>query len=331
MDKKDSFSFEDIGFLSRSFQQSRVFLTAFELGVFTAIGKDEKSAGDIAGIIKADPRAADRLLNALCVTGAIKKEKGKYRNSGAAARYLVKQSPDYQGGIMHTVNLWDSWSRLTDSVRNGGPAGNSPFEGRSDDWFEPFIAAMHNRAVKEAPALIGSIDLSGVKKVLDVGGGSGAFSMAFAGAGDQISATVFDLPNVVSLTQRYIEEAGLKDKVDTVPGDYNTDELPSGYDLVFLSAIIHSNSPESNISLFKKAERALNPGGRIVISDFIMDDDRTSPGFGAFFSLNMLVNTEAGDTYTESEIKDWMEKAGFSFAERKESKNTGVMTGIKPE
>jgi SAM-dependent methyltransferase len=326
-----NFSFENINYLARGFQESRVFLTAFELDVFTVIGSDEISSEEVAGEIKADSRATDRLVNALCVTGVIKKENNKFRNSEAAAQYLVKGKPGYQAGIMHTVHLWDSWSRLTDSVLNGGLVREAPFEEREDDWYEPFIAAMHNRAVKEAPGLVAEIDLSGVRKVLDVGGGSGAYSIAFVKAGNELAATVFDLPNVVSLTQNYIKEAGLEEYINTVPGDYKSDELPSGFDLAFLSAIIHSNSAEENMDLFKKVCGALNPGGRIAVSDFIMDDNRISPAFGAFFSINMLVNTASGDTYTESEIKEWMTRAGFTFVERKKTRNAGLMIGRKPD
>ena len=329
MSNDDNFSFEDIGYLTRAFQQCRVFLTAFELDIFSVLGDSEKSSEEIAIEIKADPRATDRLLNALCVTGAIKKSKGKFKNSETASEYLVKGKPGYQAGIMHSAHLWDSWTKLTDSVRTGGLDKKSPVEEGANDWFEPFIAAMHNRALSEAPELVHEIDLAGVKRVLDVGGGSGAYSMAFAIAKSDILSTVFDLPHVIPLTQRYVEEDGLEERVGTVTGDYNTDELPSGYDLVFLSAILHSNSPEQNISLFKKIYKSLNPGGRIVISDFIMDDDRTSPAFGAFFALNMLVNTTSGDTYTQSEIKDWIEQAGMTFVERKESRSTGLMIGKK--
>ncbi|MFC1840479.1 methyltransferase [Thermodesulfobacteriota bacterium] len=330
MSDTGNFTFENINSLARGFQESRVFLTAFELDIFTVIGRVEMSSEEIAGEIKADSRATDRLLNALCVTGVIKKENNKFRNSEAAAQYLVKGKQGYQAGIMHTVHLWDSWSRLTESVLNGGLVREAPFEEREDDWYEPFIAAMHNRAVKEAPGLVAEIDLSGVRKVLDVGGGSGAYSIAFVRAGNRLTVTVFDLPNVVPLTQNYIKEAGLEEFINTAPGDYKSDDLPSGFDLAFLSAIIHSNSPAENMDLFKKVGRALNPGGRIVVSDFIMDDDRISPAFGVFFSLNMLVNTASGDTYTESEIKEWMKLAGLDFLERKESKNTGLVIGLKP-
>ena len=323
------FSFNDINQLSRSFQQSRVFLTGVELGIFTVLGEDEKTADQVAKEVKADPRAIDRLLNALCVTGAIRKKDGRFRNSGAAKQYLVKGKPEYQAGLLHSVNLWDSWSNLTESVKTGEAVKINPVAERDDKWFKPFIAAMHNRAFSEAPSLVTQIDLSGTKKILDVGGGSGAYSMAFVKAGKNICSTVFDLPNVVKMTKKYIRDAGLEGKINTVAGDYNTDELPSGYDLVFLSAIIHINSPEQNLELIKKSSRALNPGGRIVISDFIMDDDRIHPPFGAFFALNMLVNTDSGDTYTESEVKEWLEKAGMAFIERKDTRSTGLITGKK--
>ena len=329
MKNSDRFSFEDIGYLSRSFQQSRVFLTAFELDIFTVLGNSEKTSEEIAGEIKADSRATDRLLNALCTTKAITKSKGKFKNSKAASEHLVKGKPGYQAGTMHAVHLWDSWTNLTNTVKTGGIERKSPVEKKENDWFEPFIAAMHGRAVNEAPGLVQQIDLTGVNKVLDVGGGSGAFSMAFANAKTDLLSTVFDLPNVIPMTQRYIKENGLEERVSTVIGDYNTDELPSGYDLVFLSAIIHSNSPVQNLALFKKIYNSLNSEGRIVISDFIMDDDRTIPVFGAFFALNMLVNTASGDTYTQSEVKDWIEKAGMAFVERKDARNTGLIIGRK--
>lgn len=315
--------------LSRAFQGSRMLLTAYELDVFTVLGEEAKSSEEIARAIGADPRGTDRLLNALCGLELLFKSDDKFTNSPAAAQFLVKGKPGYQSGLMHTVNLWDSWSTLTSAVRNGGLVAQGPVDERDDKWFAAFISAMHARAANEAPAMVDNLDLTGVSRVLDVGGGSGAFSMAFVRAGNNIKATVFDLPNVIPLTQGYIDQEGLNDKIDTVAGDYNKDELPAGYDLVFLSAIIHGNSSQENQALFNKVSKALNSGGRIVVSDFIMNDGRTGPAFGAFFALNMLVNTPQGDTYTESEIKAWMTTAGMSFVKRKDLRVTGLMIGRK--
>ena len=132
-----------------------------------------------------------------------------------------------------------------------------------------------------------------------------------------MKATVFDLPNVINLTKKYIEAEGFTGQVDTVTGDYLKDELGSSYDLVLLSAIIHSNSPEENKLLFEKCAKALNPGGQLVVLDHVMSEDRTEPLTGALFALNMLVGTPEGDTYTEAEIKSWMKEARLSNITRK--------------
>jgi 2-polyprenyl-3-methyl-5-hydroxy-6-metoxy-1,4-benzoquinol methylase len=189
---------------------------------------------------------------------------------------------------------------------------------------------MHYRARGQAPQTVGVIDLEGVSRVLDVGGGSGAFSMAFVRAGTGISAVVFDLPAVVTLAKSYIESEGFAAQISVAPGDYLHDDLGAGFDLVFLSAIVHSNSDAENRLLIRKAASALEPGGRVVVSDWIMSDDRIQPIGGALFALNMLVGTEAGDTYTEAEIRSWMQDAGLSDISRTDTQaGPGLMIGRK--
>ena len=248
--------------LSRAFQASRIFLSAYEMGVFSVLGDEQKTSADVAAAIGADHRGTDRLLNALCALGLLTKTADRYANVPVAAQYLVEGKPDYLAGLMHTVHLWESWSTLTRAVRNGGAVLKRPvFEG-DPEWLKAFIAAMHGRAAEEAPFVVGKIDLTGVSRILDVGGGSGVFSMAFVRSQNNIVATVFDLPSVLPLTRKYVEQAGLSERITLVPGNYNEDELGTGFDLVFLSAIIHANSYEQNRELVKKIGRALNPGGR---------------------------------------------------------------------
>jgi ubiquinone/menaquinone biosynthesis C-methylase UbiE len=189
---------------------------------------------------------------------------------------------------------------------------------------------MHDRASKQAPTVVAQLDLSGALRVLDVGGGSGTYAMAFARARQEISATVFDLPNVVPLTKAHVEEERLSDRVSIVSGDYLTDDLGTDFDLVFLSAIVHSNSIEQNRLLIQKCARALRPGGQVIVLDFIMDEDRTRPAQGALFALNMLVGTESGDTYTEVEVRAWMDEAGLSGVTRRETAfGTSLIVGKK--
>lgn len=300
------------------FQKSRILLTAFELDIFSILQRTPRSSDAMAKKIKADSRAMDRLMNAVCALGFIEKKDDKFYNTEIASRYFVKGKPDYMSGLMHTVNLWQTWSTLTDAVLKGSSVYDRPktINNRDNNWLEAFIGAMHYRASKQAAAIVAKIDLAGVHQVLDLGGGSGAFAMAFAKAGENIKATVFDLPNVVPITLEYIQKDKMTDKVSVACGDYNSDLLPKGFDLVFLSAVVHINSYNGNVKLIKKCAASLNPGGRIVIQDQVMNDDRTKPAGGATFALNMLVGTEEGDTYTEKEMCEWFEKAGLAFEKR---------------
>jgi cyclopropane fatty-acyl-phospholipid synthase-like methyltransferase len=177
---------------------------------------------------------------------------------------------------------------------------------------------------------ISDIDLSGIKSIIDIGGGSGAFSMAFVKRKPEIEATVFDLPNVVPITKIFLEKEGFSDKIKTYAGDYTKNDLPEGFDLAFLSAIIHSNSFEVNQDLIKKCYSCLNKNGRIVIQDWIMNNDRTQPVQGAVFAINMLVGTESGDCFTEQEVTDMLKAAGFKNIVRTDFESgSSQMTGYK--
>ncbi len=316
--ENQSMSSEKIHGMARAFQGSRILLSAFELGVFTALEDEAKTAVELAGKLGTGVRATDRLLNALCALGLVQKGDGHFSNTAAASQFLVEGKERYMSGLLHSSHMWDTWSSLTATVKRSDDEKGRSLEQRDPKWFKAFIEAMHSRAAMSAPPVVGQLDLTGVSRVLDVGGGSAAFSIVFVKLREGITATVFDLPNVIPLTREYIAKEGLDDKIDLVEGNYEHDEFGGGFDLVFFSAIIHANSPELNQELMHKSFRALNSGGRVVVNDFIMDEDRTSPVFGAFFALNMLVGTEKGDTYTESEIGDWMTKAGFNDIQRLE-------------
>lgn len=316
--------------LTLAFQKSRIFLTAYELGIFTAIGKKGKSSSQIADKLGSAKRHTDRLLNALCALGLLRKTGERFSNTRFSLKYLVNSSPDFLKGIAHNVNMWDSWSALTQTIRHGRPAIGVTMNKRGADWLDPFIAAMHERATKSALPIVKSLDLSGVSRVLDVGGGSGAYAMAFVRQRKGATATVFDLSSVVSLTRRYIEKEGLSNKIEVVAGDYKIDSLGSGYDLVFISAIIHMNSFKENEALVRQAARALGGHGQIVIQDFFMDEDRVNPPGGSLFALNMLLATQSGDTYKESEARIWLKGAGFTNLKRQDTKfGTALIIGRK--
>jgi ubiquinone/menaquinone biosynthesis C-methylase UbiE len=301
-----------------SFQKSRILLSGFELDIFSNIDESGSTNNQIAGSLHLDEHACERLLNALVSLGFLRKQNRLFFNTPESFTFMSKKSPDYLGGLMHSNHLWNTWSNLTRVVKTGVAANPSEINERGEDWLFPFINAMHDRAIKQAPQQLRGIDLTGIKSVLDIGGGSGAFSMEFVKIKPEIEATVFDLPNVVPITRRFLEKEGFSDKVKTYAGDYTTDNLPKGFDLVFLSAIIHSNSLKTNQDLIKKCYSCLSKNGKIVIQDWIMNNDRTQPTSGAIFAINMLVGTEAGDCFTEQEVSEMLSNAGFKNISRKE-------------
>ena len=327
---KEIKSNEDIRELAYSFRESSVLLTAVELKIFTVLDKHMMTSDEVSKKINADPRAADRLMNALCGMGLLRKVKGKFYNSDLSSKYLVEGKPEFMGNLYHTNHLWKTWSHLTDSVKQGSSFTGDQNKVEKEYWVEAFISAMHYRGVKQGKILSMMIDLTNVKKMLDVGGGSAAFSMEIVKKNPAINAVVLDLPHVIPLTKKYVSEAGLLDNFDFIEGDYLTKDFDSSYDLILLSAIVHINSYEQNKMLIKKCVDSLNNNGMIIISDFVMNDDRTQPYHGTLFSLNMLVGTVSGDTYTEGEIREWFESAGISKIERKNTSfGSDLMIGIK--
>lgn len=316
--------------MATAFQRSRVLLTAYELGVFTVLNDEWKTSAEVAAAIEADARATDRLMNALTALGLLQKQDGRFTNSPAAAHFLVKGRPDYMAGLAHTAHLWQTWSGLTEAVRGGAGTVGDDVNQRGAEWLRAFIGAMHWRAKQMADGVVRLLDLSRVSRVLDVGGGSGAFSMAFVRARQGIHAVVFDLPNVVPLTRSFVESAGYGAQVSTVVGDYRKDDLPGGFDLVFLSAIVHANSVEENRRLVRKCAAATETGGQLVVLDQIVNEDRTAPLPATMFALNMLVGTGGGDTYTESEVRAWMHEAGLDRVTRTDTPfNNTLITGVR--
>ena len=281
------------------------------MDIFSILGEEKKTSAEVAEKTNCDIRATDRLMNALAAIGFIHKSNGLFSNSESALKFLSKNSPGYLNGLMHSVNLWQSWSTLTDCVKKGKRTLNkSEFE-KDHKTASAFIAAMHERGTLQAQKVISLINLESVNSIIDIGGGSGAYSFAFLKAKPGIKATIFDLPEIIKITNDYIIKEGLQKKVGLISGNYLYDDLGTGYDLAFLSAIIHINSYEQNKILVNKCFKSINPGGYIVIQDHIMSSERTNPPEGAIFSLNMLVGTEFGDTYTAEEIESWLGDAGF--------------------
>jgi (2Fe-2S) ferredoxin/predicted O-methyltransferase YrrM len=299
---------DDVNDRIRAFQESRAMLTALELDLFTAVG-DGASAEAAAAKMQTGVRATEMLLNALAAAGLLTKREGVFYNAQVAARFFRAGSPvNARPALLHTAHLWTTWSTLTDRLRAGGSSASPRAE---DDWTEAFIAAMHRNASERAPHVVRAVGAANVGRMLDVGGGSGAYSIAFAMANPTLRSDILDLATVAPIAQRHIDAAGAADRVTIRIGDLRADALGEGYDLVFVSAICHMLGPDENRDLLRRCHAALTPGGRLAIQDFILEPDKTAPKWGALFALNMLVGTDAGSSYSEPEYAEWMAAAGF--------------------
>jgi (2Fe-2S) ferredoxin/precorrin-6B methylase 2 len=302
---------DDLSLMIRGYQESRVMLTALELDVFTAVGTGA-TAAEVAHKISTDSRATEMLLNALAAMGMLTKTQGVFRNTPTTARHFVEGSKDNaRPGLIHIANIWHRWSTLTDCVRAGTAVGYHEMVERDDTWTKPFIAAMHQNAAERAPLVVKAVGTERVERLLDVGGGSAAYSIAFAQASEALHATVLDLPTVLPLAQSHINEAGLAGRVETRAGDLRHDRFGTGFNLALVSAICHMLSPQENQDLVQRCFAALAPEGRLVIQDFILEPDKTAPKQAALFALNMLVGTPAGSTYSYEEYSAWLHEAGF--------------------
>jgi predicted O-methyltransferase YrrM len=200
---------------------------------------------------------------------------------------------------------------LTECVRAGTAVMPNEIADRGEEWTRAFIAAMHRNAAERSGPVVRAVGAAQVRRMLDVGGGSGAYSIAFAKANPALTADVLDLSTVEPIAQSHIDAAGVAGRVRVRAGDLRSDKFGEGYDLVFVSAICHMLDEKENQDLLRRCHEALAPGGRVVVQDFILEPDKTAPKWGALFALNMLVGTRAGSAYSEPEYAAWLGQAGF--------------------
>lgn len=295
----------------RGFLKSRIILTAAELDLFSRLNKEQTTADDLAEELKCDQRCLTRLLDCLVALQLLSKKDSVYRTSERGALLSAEHPETELPMVLHLNGLWETWSGLTETVKTGSNPIRKPVSERGNDSLEAFIGAMHVVGRGLSKEIADSYDLSPFTRLLDIGGATGTYIMAFLEKNPGMTAVLFDLPDVIPMAEKRLIEVGLLERVELVSGDFYQDELPKGCDLALLSAIIHQNSPQENLDLYGKIHRALLPGGKLLIRDHVMDPDRTSPPQGTLFAINMLVNTKGGDTYTFAEIRHSLEAAGF--------------------
>ncbi len=309
--------------LVSGFWASKTLASAVELDLFSRLPKQGVTTEELTYLLNLHPRPAEMLLSACAALGLLTKKNGRYTNSPLSEEYLVRGKPYYFGGVVTMLDrrLYLPWNRLTDALKTNRAQtwGDSPglFEAIASNREEQrvFTEAMHSFSVQSGKAVAAGFDFSKFKQLLDVGGGSGAYCIEIARRYRRLHARVFDLPAALEIAKEKIAEAGFADRIQTHPGNFFQDRLPSGADVILLSMILHDWTPEKNAVILQKCFEALPSGGALIVAELMMDDEKTGPPPAALMSLNMLIETE-GQNYTWADYTQWMKQAGFERIKR---------------
>ena len=306
---------------------------AVVLDVFTRIGDSRVDGQGVAEQLGAPVDAVNRLLDAIVAMGLLTKDGVGYANTEASRTYLSMDSERYIGYIIrHHHHLVESWAKLPEAILTGKPI-RLPVREKGTGAREAFLMGMFNLANQLAPRLVPVVDLSSCTSLLDLGGGPGTYAIHFCRHNPDLGATVMDLPTTRPFAEKTIRKMGMVDRVAFISGDYLQDDIPGGYDAVWMSHILHGESPQDCLSIIEKAFHCLNPGGVAVIHEFILDDTLDRPLFPALFSLNMLLGTEGGRAYSQAQLAGMLEAAGFVDVHRLDftgPNDSGLRGGVRP-
>jgi hypothetical protein len=307
------------------FATTQMILTADELGVFDALLDDAQTAQEISNRVSAHIDSLERLLNAGCAYGLLTKNNGEYSLTDLSRKHLVKAAPAYMGGFFgHLRNeLYALWAHLPSAVREGKPQWEKlpgmseagPFESMYKDeaGVRSFMDAMFGATYPSACEFAKRFDFSGYKRIVDVGGASGAFFAAVLAQHTQPTGTIFDLPPVGKIASETMKRFGLQERVTFAAGDFFKDPLPGG-DMYVLGFILHDWDTDKGTRLLKKIYDALPEGGAVFICETLYAADKTGPPYAGWSDLNMLVAT-TGRERTAAEYEAWLQQVGFSRTE----------------
>lgn len=288
-----------------------------KLDLFTPLAEHPLTAAELAGRLKTDQRGLSMLLNALAAMDLVVKNGSTYAATPFAAEFLSCSSEKYLGHIiLHHHYLMASWSRLDEAVRSGGPVGERVSHADNESNRESFLMGMFNLAMQLAPRIVPCIDLSGCHRLLDLGGGPGTYAIHFCLHNPSLEAVVYDLPTTRRFAEETIARFGLSDRIAFTSGDFIAKEIKGRFDVAWLSHILHSEGAQGCAVVLAKAVAALEPGGLLLVQEFILDDAQAGPLFPALFSLNMLLGTPTGQAYAEGELCAMLETAGLREVKR---------------
>jgi ubiquinone/menaquinone biosynthesis C-methylase UbiE len=279
---------------------------------FDVLDQGPLQAEQIASRTGTSPRGSRILLNALVGLEFLTRDaSGRYALAPESAAFLVSTKPEFQGGLYRHVSrqLLPAWMGLSEIVRTGKPA-RSVNESEEADFFQKFVEDIFPMSYGAAKAFAQSLN-GKPAKALDLASGSGVWGIALAEQFPSLRVTAVGWEGVLPVTRRVTEKHKVADRFTFLAGDILKADLGSGYNVATLGHILHSEGEQRSRELLKRVFAALAPGGTIAIQEFACNDDRTGPPVALIFAVNMLVNTDVGDTFTYPEMKSWLKEAGF--------------------
>lgn len=285
--------------------------------VFDVLDAGPMPLRQISEATGASERGLSAILNVLVGFAFLTKDvQGHYSLLPEASAFLVSTKPGFQGGLIkHTSEqLIPRWLGLNEVVATGHPAAANNVEGDGGAFFESFVNDIFPMSYPAAQALAQHLGLASAStpvRVLDLGAGSGVWGIALAQSSPQVTVIAVDWPGVIGVTEKNAARLGLVERFSFIPGDLLEADFGAGHNVVTIGHILHSMGVQSSRTLLKKAHAALASGGTISIQEFLVNADRTGPMNGLIFAVNMLVNTEKGDTFSFEEIAAWLGEAGF--------------------
>jgi SAM-dependent methyltransferase len=307
--------FAELAAMAGGHAEARAIQTALKLGIFEVAAGGPRDPKQIATQLGTDERATRLLANAMVSLGLLETQRGSYRISEVARRFLVRSSPEYLGGmVLFDEAIFQHWVHLEDAIRTGHPVrAPDMFQSKPEDT-ERFIRAMDSltRARGDAAWVGEHLGLEGFTTIADLGGGPGTYLAALLRRHGRIRGAIWDLPATLEVASRVLREREYEvaDRIDLVPTDYLVAPLPGPVDVIFMSNIVHSENEGDNENLIAKCFAALSPGGLIAVKDHVMNRELTEPRAGAVFALYLLLATRGRD-YSFEEIAGWLTAAGF--------------------
>ena len=294
--------------IAKGNEKANVLFAAVDYGIFDLLSKP-KTADQVSEEIKTDSRLTEKFLNALVALNFIHKIENQYSNTKLAETFLVRKSPFYQGTLfeMKKRGLTD-WQRISDALKNGGIKTGTENKSIIDRTFivghaEMAITGVMQRAVDVISALP---EFKRAKKLLDLGGGHGLYSIALHQLKPELEVVLFDLPHVTEIAKEYLEQYGMSNKIKFIAGDFTEDDIGNGYDIVFASDVTISG-------ILKKVYDALNENGVLIYRRWTINDDRTSPLTSVLFDFMLTMTRSEHRVYTLGEYIHLLEDTGFSI------------------